>query len=126
MTALKRDWPAAEPHVATHDIFYDIFKEESCLRKGDDQTYSRYLEFRCGSSVFFSFQKHNIQFNMSSLPRGRTQMLSKSVAAPLVEPDLTYSKLKGLSDEVLMSHIEAGDGDALAVVFDRYHRLVFN
>ena len=25
-----------------------------------------------------------------------------------------------------MAHIEAGDGDALAVVFDRYHRLVFN
>src|SRR5258708_28902686 len=63
---------------------------------------------------------------MSALPRGRTPILSKSVAARVFEPDLTFSKLKGLSDEVLMSHIEAGDGDALAVVFDRYHRLVFN
>jgi RNA polymerase sigma-70 factor, ECF subfamily len=53
-------------------------------------------------------------------------MLSKTVAGGAIEPALTFSSLKSLSDEVLMAHIEAGDGDALAVVFDRYHRLVFN
>src|ERR1700722_5129559 len=87
---------------------------------------SRYSEFRCVGSVFFSFAKSNASFNISALPRGRTLMLSKSVAAGEMEQTVTFSQLKSLSDEVLMAHIEAGDGDALAVVFDRYHRLVFN
>lgn len=31
-----------------------------------------------------------------------------------------------LSDEELMQRVERGRGDALTVVFDRYHRLIFN
>jgi RNA polymerase sigma-70 factor (ECF subfamily) len=53
-------------------------------------------------------------------------MLRTMIAGASAEKDLTFSHLKRLSDEVLMGHIEAGDGDALTVVFDRYHRLVFN
>ena len=35
-----------------------------------------------------------------------------------------YAELALLSDEVLMAHLQAGHHDALAVLFDRYHRLV--
>ena len=37
---------------------------------------------------------------------------------------LQYAELAPLSDEVLMAHLQAGHHDALAVLFDRYHRLV--
>ena len=37
---------------------------------------------------------------------------------------LSYPDLIRLSDEVLMAHLKAGHHDALAVLFDRYHRLV--
>jgi RNA polymerase sigma-70 factor, ECF subfamily len=37
-----------------------------------------------------------------------------------------YGRLKGLPDEQLMEHLQAGHGDALAVLFDRYHRLVLS
>jgi len=54
-------------------------------------------------------------------------MREKSACAPVLEPfGLTFSHLTRLSDEVLMSHVEAGHGDALAVLFDRFHRLIFN
>jgi RNA polymerase sigma-70 factor (ECF subfamily) len=53
-------------------------------------------------------------------------MLHKSVSFPEIESGLQFSQLKGLSDEALMSHIEGSEADALAVLFDRYHRLVFN
>ena len=37
---------------------------------------------------------------------------------------LTLRQLKALSDEELMAHLQGGHADALAVLFDRYHRLV--
>jgi RNA polymerase sigma-70 factor (ECF subfamily) len=37
---------------------------------------------------------------------------------------LDFGHLARLSDEALMAHLQAGHGDALAVLFDRYHRLV--
>lgn len=39
---------------------------------------------------------------------------------------LHYSDLVPLSDEALLTHLLAGHHDALAVLFDRYHRLVLN
>ncbi len=37
---------------------------------------------------------------------------------------LTVARLVRLSDEEVMAHLQAGHDDALAVLFDRYHRLV--
>jgi RNA polymerase sigma-70 factor, ECF subfamily len=34
--------------------------------------------------------------------------------------------MRNLTDEELMRHLKAGQGDALAVLFDRYHRLVLS
>jgi len=49
----------------------------------------------------------------------------KSAAQPISEPcGLTLARLARLSDEEVMAHIQAGHDDALAVLFDRYHRLV--
>jgi len=42
------------------------------------------------------------------------------------DPPPTFAKLKGLSDAELMAHLQAGCNDALAVLFDRYHRLVLS
>lgn len=39
---------------------------------------------------------------------------------------LTYRQLGKLSDEVLMAHLRAGHDDVLAVLFDRFHKLVFD
>jgi RNA polymerase sigma-70 factor (ECF subfamily) len=39
---------------------------------------------------------------------------------------LTYQELAHLSDEKIMLHLAAGHGDAVAVLFDRYSRLVLN
>lgn len=38
----------------------------------------------------------------------------------------SFAQMKGLNDEELMAHLQAGHGDALAVLFDRYHRLVLS
>lgn len=35
-------------------------------------------------------------------------------------------QMKDLSDDEVMTHLQAGHGDALAVLFDRYHRLVLS
>jgi RNA polymerase sigma-70 factor, ECF subfamily len=46
---------------------------------------------------------------------------------PLREPcGLPFSAVGELSDETLILHLRVGHGDALAVLFDRYHRLVFH
>jgi RNA polymerase sigma-70 factor (ECF subfamily) len=46
---------------------------------------------------------------------------------PIIEPcGLTFAQLRCLADEKLMKHLQAGHGDALAVLFDRYHRLVLS
>jgi RNA polymerase sigma-70 factor, ECF subfamily len=39
---------------------------------------------------------------------------------------LTFDNLKGLDDGELMAQLKAGCNDALAVLFDRYHRLVLS
>jgi RNA polymerase sigma-70 factor, ECF subfamily len=39
---------------------------------------------------------------------------------------LDFAHLARLSDEALMAHLQAGHGDALAVLYDRYHRLVIS
>src|SRR5271154_2733099 len=52
------------------------------------------------------------------VPRARMPL---SVAGPP-----TFAKLKVLSDGELMAHLQSGCNDALAVLFDRYHRLVLS
>jgi RNA polymerase sigma-70 factor, ECF subfamily len=37
---------------------------------------------------------------------------------------LSFNQMKDLTDEQLMAQLQAGQADALAVLFDRYHRLV--
>lgn len=39
---------------------------------------------------------------------------------------MTYTQLNALPDETLMEHLTQGNGDALAVLFRRYQRLVFS
>ena len=39
---------------------------------------------------------------------------------------MRYAELAKLTDEALMAHLQAGHHDALAALFDRYHRLVMN
>jgi RNA polymerase sigma-70 factor (ECF subfamily) len=39
---------------------------------------------------------------------------------------LTYAELERLSDDQLLAKLQAGCHDALAVLFDRYHRLVYS
>jgi len=52
-----------------------------------------------------------------------TQPAGNKIEAPC---DHTFFDLEKLSDEGLMAHLQQGHGDALAVLFDRYHRLVLN
>jgi RNA polymerase sigma-70 factor (ECF subfamily) len=40
--------------------------------------------------------------------------------------ELAWDELKGLSDEALMTHLQAGHADVLAIIFDRYYRLVLS
>jgi RNA polymerase sigma-70 factor (ECF subfamily) len=45
----------------------------------------------------------------------------------LPEPcGLSLIELKDLSDESLMAHLRSGHADALAIIFDRYYRLIFS
>jgi RNA polymerase sigma-70 factor, ECF subfamily len=51
----------------------------------------------------------------------------KSAEQPVSEPcGLTFVQLMRLADEKIMAHVQAGHDDALAVLFDRYHRLVLS
>jgi RNA polymerase sigma-70 factor (ECF subfamily) len=40
--------------------------------------------------------------------------------------NLSFDGLRSLTDEVVIAHLQAGHGDALGVLFDRYHRLVLH
>jgi len=42
------------------------------------------------------------------------------------DPPPTFAKLKGMTDAELMAHLQSGCNDALAILFDRYHRLVLS
>jgi RNA polymerase sigma-70 factor, ECF subfamily len=41
-------------------------------------------------------------------------------------PLANVDHMKNLNDDEVMNHLQAGHGDALAVLFDRYHRLVLS
>ena len=51
------------------------------------------------------------------------KLYPQTVAEPC---GLSFLDLGKLSDEALMAHLKAGHSDALAVLFDRYHRLVLS
>jgi RNA polymerase sigma-70 factor, ECF subfamily len=54
-------------------------------------------------------------------------MVDRAFSQPVTEPcGLNFAGLKKLSDEAVMAHLKAGHSDALAVLFDRYHRLVLS
>ena len=64
--------------------------------------------------------------------RRRHSLLTKSVISspgvPLtrsVQPP-SFAELNSLTDAELMAHLKAGHNDALAILFDRYHRLVLS
>jgi len=45
----------------------------------------------------------------------------------IAEPcNLSFDRLRSLPDEIVIAHLRAGHGDALGVLFDRYHRLVLH
>lgn len=51
----------------------------------------------------------------------------KSREQPITEPcGLAFAQLMRLGDEKIMANVRAGHDDALAVLFDRYHRLVLS
>jgi RNA polymerase sigma-70 factor (ECF subfamily) len=52
--------------------------------------------------------------------------MSKSPEKANPSAALCYGELASFSDEVLMVRLREGHHDALAVLFDRYHRLVLN
>jgi hypothetical protein len=41
-------------------------------------------------------------------------------------PEFQYDDLSHLADEELMLHVRGGRQNALSILFDRYHRLVFS
>ena len=58
-----------------------------------------------------------------SLKRGARDTPTPAIGpAPLASVD----QIKDLNDDEVMTHLQAGHGDALAVLFDRYHRLVLS
>ena len=55
------------------------------------------------------------------------QQMLKSIQAKVSEPcGLGSGELLRLSDETVMAHLQAGHADALAILFDRYHRLILS
>jgi RNA polymerase sigma-70 factor, ECF subfamily len=53
--------------------------------------------------------------------------MQKSLSAIAQLPSaLSAAELRHLSDEQAMAELRAGNGDALAVLYDRYHRLVYS
>jgi RNA polymerase sigma-70 factor, ECF subfamily len=58
-------------------------------------------------------------------PRSDDRLPMNRDAHPLSEPcGLNFADLARLTDEQVMAHVQAGHDDALAILFDRYHRLV--
>ncbi len=53
-------------------------------------------------------------------------MHDSALATSHSDPLLRLTQLPHLSDEDLMSALQAGEQDALAVLFDRYHRLIYS
>jgi RNA polymerase sigma-70 factor, ECF subfamily len=53
-------------------------------------------------------------------------MLRKDQSRPSEPCGLSVDELKRLPDESLMTHLQAGHADVLAIIFDRYYRLVLS
>jgi RNA polymerase sigma-70 factor (ECF subfamily) len=53
-------------------------------------------------------------------------MSRKDQSRPSEPCGLSEDELKRLTDECLMTHLQAGHADVLAVIFDRYYRLVLS
>lgn len=60
--------------------------------------------------------------DVPSCANGSARKLNRAPAGPA----LIYDRLMGIADERLMRYLQDGHADALAVLFDRYHRLVMN
>lgn len=53
--------------------------------------------------------------------------MSRQDQSKFLEPcGLTQEELRHQSDEALMAHLQAGHADVLAIIFDRYYRLVLS
>ena len=53
--------------------------------------------------------------------------MSREPKSQSLEPcGLSHDELGHLSDEALMAHLQAGHADVLAIIFDRYYRLVLS
>lgn len=50
----------------------------------------------------------------------------KDQSKPSEPCGLSLSELKRLPDELLMTHLQAGHADVLAIIFDRYYRLILS
>jgi len=48
------------------------------------------------------------------------------MVVPTKTPPASYAELVKFNDEDLMLHLQLGHHDALAVLYDRYHRLVMS
>jgi len=75
-------------------------------------------EFRRGASEYLR-KAFSASQTPTADPTDVPQPVSKSTA------ELKYSDLAGMADEDLMACLKSGCNDALALLFDRYHRLVF-
>jgi RNA polymerase sigma-70 factor (ECF subfamily) len=68
-----------------------------------------------------------LAFEPSLICKERAKSNVKSPIEPVLEPcGLTFAELSRLADEAVIAHLQAGHGDALAVLFDRYHRLILS
>jgi RNA polymerase sigma-70 factor (ECF subfamily) len=56
----------------------------------------------------------------------KTELPSSGVPFTRRAQTLSFAELQPLSDGELMAHLQAGCNDALAILFDRYHRLVLS
>jgi RNA polymerase sigma-70 factor, ECF subfamily len=71
----------------------------------------------------------DISVGAEAFRRGATEYVQKTFSRtekPASRPALTYSDLVDLGDDELMLALKAGCNDALAVLLDRYQRLVFS
>ena len=77
------------------------------------------------SKCEFSF----LNFFLDLAPRGICKLgvvLRFLMAVPTKTPLVRYAELVKFTDEDLMLHLQVGHHDALAVLYDRYHRLVMS
>jgi hypothetical protein len=90
-----------------------------------------------GDGSFVPTKKRNVLLDNSCLLR--TKLPSEltvninhmtpitKTESSIKEPcDLSFDELRSLADELVIAHLRAGHGDALGVLFDRYHRLVLH